>query len=210
MGLFLAMSGVISADEDAVVVALRAYAETNNGLLEAEELTTEDNGCLVISEGVGGVTVLYPGDFFDWDGASEFLSERLGRPVFSLHIHDGDLWMYQLYDHGGIVDKFNPIPDYWGELDDYDRHTWLGDATAVAGLIPGLLPEQIAEYLVQWNDLLDSKERQKAYPSDQFYYEDDWQLVDFMGKLGLDFPIDDRGAPHGVTYRFECKSQDES
>jgi hypothetical protein len=207
MGLFLSMSGVMGGDEDSVVDALRSYAEDNRGLLEEKELTAEEEGCLVVSAGTGGVTVLYPSDFFDWDSAAQYLSTRLGRPVFSFHIHDGDLWMYLLYQNGKVVDQFNPLPDYWEELENDERQAWKGNATAVAQRIPGLAPQQITRYLVQWGDeMLEAPERKKAYPTDRFYYGDDWQLVDFMGKLGLAYPIDDRGAAHGVTYRFKCKS----
>src|SRR5579859_5889715 len=103
MGQFLSMSGVVHASEAAVVKALRAYAEDKGGSLEQAELTTEDDGCLVISQGVGGVTVLYPVDFFDWDGVTQSLSQRLNTPVFFFHIHDSDLWMYSLYEKGDIV-----------------------------------------------------------------------------------------------------------
>ncbi|MCL4855402.1 MAG: hypothetical protein KJZ78_28905, partial [Bryobacteraceae bacterium] len=54
-------------------------------------------------------------------------------------------------------------------------------------------------------EVFEGGERKKAYPADQFHYGDDWQLVDFLGKLGLDYPVDDRGAAHGATYRFECR-----
>jgi hypothetical protein len=207
MGLFLSMSGVVAGGEDSVIDALRTYAEDNEGSLHEEELTTEDDDCLLVSEGSGGVTVLYPGNFFDWDGASQFLSNRLGKPVFSFHIHDGDLWMYSLFENGKVVDQFNPVPDYWQELEDEGRCSWQGNATEVARRVPGLAPAQIARYLVQWGDeVLGASDRKKAYPRDQFYYGDDWQLVDFMAKLGLDYPVDDRGSPHGITYRFKCKS----
>ena len=211
MGLFISMSGVVGATEDCVLDALRAYAENNEGSLKQEELSTEDAGCLVISEGFGGVTVLYPGDFLDWDGAAEYLSKQVQRPVFSFHIHDGDFWMYLLYEDGEIVDQFNPMPDYWKELEDDERLSWKGDAAAIARRIPGLASDHIVKYLKQWNDgMFDSSGREKAYPSDRFYYGDDWQLVDFMQKLGFDYPVDDQGKPHGATYRFEFKSGETS
>jgi hypothetical protein len=195
----------MGGSEDAVVDALRAYAADNEGSLEVAELTTEDEGCLVISEGIGGVTVLYPGEFFDWESVSERLSQSLRKPVFSFHIHDSDLWMYSLYDKGKLVDQFNPVPDYWQELGEEERASWRGNAALVAARVPGLSPEEIARYLVQWGDeVFQSAERTKAYASDRFCYGEDWQLLDFMNKLGLEFPVDDRGAPHGVTYRFSC------
>lgn len=205
MGLFLSMTGVIAGSAETVVGALRAYAEANGGSLEAAELTTDDEGCLVISEAAAGVTVLYPDGFLGWDSASRFLSERLNKPVFSFHIHDGDLWMYLLFDKGAIVDQFNPIPDYWEKLDDAERRSWRGNASEVANRVPGLSPEQISEYLVEWGDeVLDSDEPKKAYPTDEFHYGKDWQVVDFMAKLGLDYPFDDQGL-RGTTYRLKCE-----
>jgi hypothetical protein len=207
MGLFLSMSGILGGNKDSVVDALRSYAADNDGALEEAELRTGDDGCLVVSQDPGGVTVLYPGDFFDWDSASKYLSKRLRKPVFTFHIHDGDLWMYSLYENGEVVDQFNPLPEYWAELEEEDRRSWQGNATEVARRVPGLAPEHIAKYLVQWGDeVIGAAERKKAYPTDRFYYADDWQLVDFMGKLGLDYPVDLRGAPRGVTYRFKCES----
>lgn len=213
MGLFLAMSGVIGGRENSVADTLRAYAEENEGSLDKAELTIEDDGCLVISEGVSGATVLYPRDFFDWDSASKYLSERLRRPVFSFHIHDGDLWMYLLFENGRVVDQFNPVPDYWQDLEDDDegRRSWQGDAAEVARRVPGLASELIAKYLVPWDDkVFKAAERKKAYPTDEFYYGDEWQLVDFMRKLALDYPLDDRGEPHGAAYRFQCRPADDS
>src|SRR5262249_21163919 len=152
----------------------------NEGSLEEEDLTIEDDGCLAVSEGVGGVTVLYPGDFIDWDSAAQYLSKRLRKPVFSFHIHDGDLWMYLLYANGELVDQFNPLPDYWQELQDEERRSWRGNAAEVARRVPGLTPQQIANYLVPWGDeVFEASERKKAYPTDQYHYGDDWQLIDF-------------------------------
>ena len=207
MGLFLAMSGVVGVPQSSVVSALKSFAESKGGSLTEQELTTEDKECMVLSAGVRGMTVLYPWEFFDWDGAAQYLSKYLGKPVFSFHIHDGDLWMFSLFENGKVLDQFNPLPDYWQELDPDERLTWQGNAAKIASHLSGVSADQIEKYLVQWTDeVLDSDERKKAYPTDQFYYGDDWQLVDFMGKLGFDYPIDDRGEAHGDTYRFECKS----
>jgi hypothetical protein len=206
MGLFLAMSGVVGGSGTSVVDALRTYAESNEGSLKAEKLTTDDDVCLVISEGMNGVTVMYPSGFYEWDNAAQHLSQQLAKPVFSFHIHDGDFWMYSLYEKGEIVDQFNPVPDYWGDLDEEERRTWQGDATKVARLVPGLSPERVSKYLVQWgNDVFESDRRKKAYPTDQFHYGDDWQLIDFMNQLKLPYPVDDRGDLHGITYSFVCK-----
>jgi hypothetical protein len=206
--MFLAMSGVIGATSDEVVGALRSLVTEHRGSLEAAALTTDDDDCLVVAAADDRVTVLYPGNFFDWDEASAELSQRLQKPVFSLHIHDGDFWMYQFFDKGESIDQFNPMPEYWEELEEDERDAWGGDADLVAQRIPGLSADKIAAYLVLWgDDVLESDLQTKAYPGDKFGYGSDWQLVDFMNKLGLPFPTGDQGEPRGPTYRFICKGE---
>jgi hypothetical protein len=63
----------------------------------------------------GNVSVFYPNGFVEWDESSAYISKELKTTVFSFHIHDGDFWMYILYNNGQIIDQFNPIPDYWDE-----------------------------------------------------------------------------------------------
>ena len=207
MGLFLSMSGVVGATHAQVRSALERYVTLNKGELVEEPLTTQDGNCLVISKGVTGVTVLYPGEFYEWDEPSSFLSKETGKPVFSFHIHDGDLWMYVLFENGVVVDQFNPIPDYWQEVDAKERQRWRGNAVEVAKRVPNVSEESIRKYLIPWNDdILECEERKKACPDDVFFYGDDWQLVDFMKRLGLTYPLDEKGSPLGTTYRFECVS----
>lgn len=205
MGLFLALSGVMDASEQEVEASLRNYASEKKGEMRAESLTTEDPNCLVISAGVNGVSVLYPRDFLDWDDCSQSISHSLGKPTFSFHIHDGDLWMYILFLNGEVADRFNPIPDYWEQVSDEEREEWRGDADKVAECVHVVKAESISRYLVHWGADVLNGARQKAYPDDEHFYGDDWQLVDFMKRLGLDYPIDDRGSPHGTTHVFRCK-----
>jgi hypothetical protein len=204
MGLFLAMSGVIAGTREAVVQALGAYARDHAGTMEEAAPTAAADDCLSVGEAAGGVTIIYPDGFLQWDGASQALSERLDKPVFSFHIHDGDLWMYLLYEKGAVIDQFNPVPDYWEQLDDAERRTWLGNAARVASSVPGLAADEIASYLVPWDDLLTLwRNPRKAYATDRFHYGEDWQVLDFMDKLRLGFPDSDRDGPR-ATYRFTC------
>jgi hypothetical protein len=201
MGLFLSMSGVVGGRQSDTVNALRRFATTKGGQLAEEPLSTQDEHRLVAAEGAGGVTVVYPWEFMGWDEAAAFLSRELAKPVFSFHIHDSDLWMYTLYENGSPVDQFNPVPDYWGE--DEERESWQGDARAVAARVPGLLPDTISRYLVEWgDDVFDGPGRTKAYPDDRYVYGDEWQLVDFMRRVGLDYPLGDDGSALRTTYRF--------
>ena len=63
-------------------------------------------------------------------------------------------------------------------------------------------PKDIENYLVSW-DSLDWDSLEKAYPSDEFEIGDCWQLLDFMKKIKLPYPIDDNGnPPKGQIYKL--------
>ena len=181
--------------------ALSAYAELSGNSLRRAELTTDDEGCLVSAQSKSGVTVLYPNGV-PGVAESQFLSERLDAPVFWFHIHDGDFWMYTLFERGVVVDQFNPMPDYWERVDDAERSAWAGNAQEVAKRITGLAPEAISNYLVPWDESRVRDGSGKAYAMDRSCYGTDWQLVDFMDKIGFTYPVDDHGTVIGGTYQL--------
>ncbi len=201
MGLFLAMSGVANATRAAVEDALRAYATERGGTLETAGASADSTEALLIAESGSHVTVMYPGEFVQWDKASQYLSRMLGTPVFSLHIHDEDLWMYVLFSKGEQIDQFNPIPNYWlRKMPECEKELWLGNAAVVAQHWPGVVPESIGNYLFEWD--LDEGDSDMAYPDDEFPFNDCWQVTDFMRRLGLVYPIDDDGKVNASTYQF--------
>lgn len=174
-------------------------------LLAEGENADEDELLIVAESELGNVTVLYPSSFLNWDAASRHLSSALGKPVFSLHVHDGDLWMYVLFADGREVDRFNPVPDYWEELSDEDLAAWAGDAANVCRHWPNVSKSQIANYLVRWTEAGHENYGDKAYPEDEAGIGEDWQIVDFMAKVGLVYPVDEQGGLVGTKYRFVVK-----
>lgn len=201
MGTFLSISAVVGKSKDEVVNSLANYANAVGGGLRREDGIDSEtpNGC-IIEEANGNTSVFYPDDFLEWDDSSVFISKELNAAVFSFHIHDGDLWMYILYHNGEAVDQFNPIPDYWDEnLPKEEIAKWKGNAKTIIKRIPHLKTSDIEKYLVRWN--LDDDDQPKAYPTDEFVQED-WQLIDFMNKLKLPYPLDDDGNPKGETYKL--------
>jgi hypothetical protein len=199
MGTFLSASGIIGKRASDVATSLAKYAAAAGGGMTPGGTIEEDDNLVVTGESNGNSTVIYPDDFVEWDEASAFLSQDLQAPVFSFHIHDGDIWMYTLYHNGEVIDQFNPVPEYWeGEVSDEEKNKWKGDASLVAQFVPGLKPSAIEKYLVHWDEDL---EPVKAYEDDE-YAAEDWQLVDFMRKLGLPFPMDDNWDPTGDTYQL--------
>ena len=201
MGLFLAMSGIVGADKNAVEASLRSFADARGGSLHPTARSTEDPNTLVLVGENSRCSVLYPWGFLEWDEVSRYLSSQLNVPVFSFHIHDEDLWMFVLFDRGEQVTQFNPLPEYWDDsVSDEDRALWSGDAASVASRIPGVKPHAISPYLRHWD--LDDENPGKAFPDDRFNFHDCWQMCDFLKRVGLTYPLNDIGQALGETYEF--------
>jgi hypothetical protein len=110
MGNFLAISSIIGKTKNEVITSLTNYAiSVNGGLQEESNIDSSTDNCCIIDEENGNVSVFYPNGYLEWDDSSAYLSKELNATVFSFHIHDGDFWMYVLYNNGQIIDQFNPI-----------------------------------------------------------------------------------------------------
>jgi hypothetical protein len=201
MGHFLALSSVVGKTQKEVVNSLANYAiSVNGGLQQENDINSDTANCCIVEEADGNTSVLYPDDYLEWDNSAEFISRELNATVFSLHIHDSDLWMYILYNNGQVIDKFNPVPDYWEDnLSEEEINSWKGDAQVITQYVPYIKPSEIDKYLVRWD--LEEEEPSKTYPTDEFA-QDEWQLTDFMKKLKLPYPIDGDGNPKGQTYKL--------
>ena len=201
MGMFLSLSAVWGKTKDEVVYCLNNYAITKGGGLEPAEMDGHHQHYCIIEETHGHTTIVYPTGYFLWDETSAYLSKALGTPVFFFHIHDSDLWMYELFVNGEIVDQFNPIPHYWDDhMSEEERQSWKGDVNMIAEHIPGVEITAIANYLVCWN--VELRNPPKAYIDDEFVIGDEWQLTDFMRKLGFAYALNDAGVPSGDWHKI--------
>lgn len=208
MGLFLEMSGVIGKNEKEVTKVLEEYTKMKKGTMVEVEPQNEAFDLCVIGGNSKNTTVVYPDDFFDWDEASEYLSRELNTSVFSLHIHDSDLWMYIFYNCGKAVDQFNPIPDYWEELSSKEMNKWKGNPKVICDFVKDVEIEDIKNYYRFWEIEMDDDSEEKAYEEDESYFGDDWQIIDFMNKLSLTYPLEEEtGFPIGKTYKFKVSNK---
>jgi hypothetical protein len=204
MGTFLTLSSVIGKTKNEVIASLTNYAHSvSGGLQSANNMDADtDNGC-IIDEANANVSIVYPRFYSEGDDSAAFISKELNATVFAFHIHDGDFWMYVLYNNGQVVDQFNPIPDYWdSDISDEAIESWKGNAKIVAQYSKNIKINDINRYLVRWD--LENDGAEKAYSSDEFGRED-WQLTDFMNKLQLPYPFDDHGEPKGDTFKIWTK-----
>lgn len=201
MGMFLAMSGVIGKNAEEVTKALEAYITKNKSTIEEVQPVNEAFDLCVIGENRKNTTIVYPEDFYMWEEASEYLSKELNTSVFAFHIHDSDLWMYIFYDCGNVEDKFNPIPDYWEELAEEEIKEWNGNPEIICQHIKNISAGDIKNYYKFWRS--DDVQEEKDYEEDEFCFEDEWQVVDFMNKLSIMYPFEEEnGFPIGKTYKI--------
>ena len=179
MGIFLQLGGFLAPESDvsrAVTTLQDTYPES---LTTVQFHAPAPDRTILLMEG-------YANDSAE---AVQAISSTLQCPAFYFHVHDDDLWMYHFHRSGIEADRFNTSPAYWGEIPDKERRTWQGNAKVICAAWPGVKEEDIERYLVD-HDAEDFDGESKAYESDEFESWDCWQLVDFMAKLGLEYPHD--------------------
>lgn len=205
MGLFLTASGLNGVSSADVEASLQSYQSKKQRQFYPAAGTTNDPDILVMTESSDQkVFLLYPNGFLEWDELSKHLSHELQCPVFSFHIHDGDLWMFVFFAQGDEITRFNPIPNYWDDgISDEEMQSWQGDASLIFAHWPGITEESINRYFTRWN--LEVETQEKAYPDDDFPTGTDWQMCDFIKKLGLIYPMDNAGNLSGKTYYFPAE-----
>lgn len=176
MGLFLQTAILPGCGEEKARSAVSALAQ-KDGSLELDV-----SGCKFFSSSKG-VQILFNENCAGYDSLSDGLSELTAGPVMLLYIYDGDFWGYFFCDNGTELDRFTPMPDYFGEDEDPGPS---GNAALIAERF-GVPEEVVARYLVEWTDE-DFEGEHRACEDDEFHIGDCWQTVDFMAKLGWSYP----------------------
>lgn len=115
MGNFIDMAAVLVPK-----ARVEAYLATQTVDGAAQCVAREPDRTLVIYDESSG-------DF----GRIRRLSKEMSAVAFALHIHDDDLWLYELYSSGEMIDRFNASPHYWKALGDEEAATWRGSSAAI-------------------------------------------------------------------------------
>lgn len=210
LGGFISVSGIAGVSRVNIETALHCFAERRGGRLARDETGLLFPDAIVITTGKPArFSIMYPPGISECNRVARFLSKTLKAPVFLFHIHDGDFWMYTLFVNGRLLDRFNPMPDYWrDDVSSHERKLWSGNAQKLARQWPDLTSRAIERYLVSWKRAPINPG--KAYPDDMYAYNDCSQLIDFMRRLGLRFPIADDGAVVGKHYWFDLPTSTSS
>lgn len=179
MGVFINVLIVKGHKEDEVRKVLEKYENHPDwNLVPAECQYQEYND---------GVTISLNDWCAGYESMTQELSAELACPVMLCYIYDGDYWGYYFYENGMEIDSFSPIPDYFEEISDEERQRFAGNSKVIAQYF-NVDEQKIKNYLQQWSDdMLDSEESSTAYEDDEFSIGEDWQLTDFMRKIGYPY-----------------------
>ena len=177
MGLFLDLGILKNCDKIKAKKILDAWAKDRTSDISPNECQLDEQN---------GDTVILLNADSNFEGNAQFFkyaSSKTNDAVMSLYIYDGDYWGYNLFDNGQEIDKFNPLPDYFDDIDESEIEAYKGNSDIVAQYF-NINKDSIENYLIFWTDEL--MDEGLAYENDEFGYED-WQLVDFMEKLGYKY-----------------------
>lgn len=191
MGLFLQTAILPECGETQARNAVEAVAKKLGGLDKGEKNKYEfmnliPEECQYKEQG-GGTSILFNEECGGFEDLAEAISKETQKPILLLYIYDGDFWGYSLYDNGVEIDRFNPMPDYFEEASEAQMEKEKGNAEIIAKYFH-VEKADIEKYLIFWTDeLLESEDGQKAYEDDEFSIGEDWQMADFMRKLGYPY-----------------------
>lgn len=171
MGLFLQTAILPHCSEETAHSAIQSLAQKDTSL----EL--DGAGCKFFSSSKG-VQILFNEGCAGYDSLSDGLSKLTGSSILLLYIYDEDFWGYFFCENGTELDRFTPMPDYFGEVEDPDTP----NAALIAAHF-GVSEEVVARYLITWTNE-DLEGERKASDDDEFCVGDCWQMSDFMKKLG--------------------------
>lgn len=194
MGLFLQTAIIPDCSERAVRDAVAAVAEHYSHPLEDQSFNEEDAYHIIdlipkdckYQSAKDGVSILFNEDCNGYEDLAGAISEELGKAVLLLYIYDGDFWGYYFYDKGLEIDRFVPMPDYFDETTPDDMAQMKGNAGIIAKYFH-VDKASIEKYIVFWTNAMRRSYSEKAYADDEFGQCEDWQMVDFMRKLGYPY-----------------------
>ena len=106
------------------------------------------------------------------------LSRTIDGPAIAFLEFEQAAWGYFLFDRGRAIDKFWNIP----EVVEVPSNEFAGNVETVSRVF-GAEPQSIIPYLQHVTDSAG-----KAFDDDEFALGDHWVRVDFMRRLGLQYP----------------------
>ena len=101
---------------------------------ELAGLADELNCCFLVAPEIRGWTAIYSSREQD-SKVAEAIHRRLKFELLYTLLHDSDLFCYDYYRDGELVDQFNSRPNYFGKISARRRQSQLGKPRELRGLL---------------------------------------------------------------------------
>lgn len=129
--------------------------DRNAVLVLVEDMARAQNGRLLVAPALNGWIGLYPNDALSGEGFAAEVSKKLGASVIALMVHDSDVFIYNLYQQGQLIDEYSSSPDYFEKVSQAERERLKGKPEVFQRLLGS------AETVTALRALLSSKEDEK-------------------------------------------------
>lgn len=180
MGAFISLIGIAKLPQQALFEGLAPFEAAKGDFVEVYESPL-------------GHYLIMPGQMMhDAEGLARQVSSQLSTSCCLLRLSDDVVWSYDLFHAGQLVDSYNSMPNYFTKASEVELSRLKGDPTLFCAHWPGVSAQNISGYLTN-KELLSQGAESKAYETDKCLEWDAWQLGDFMGKIGLEYPVDENG-----------------
>jgi len=80
-----------------------------------QDMAKKEGHKFYLGPAIGGWVGVFPDNCGQDDRVSLAIAKRVEYDVLHLVVHDDDIFCYWYYRNGKLVDKYNSIPDYFGE-----------------------------------------------------------------------------------------------
>jgi len=80
-----------------------------------QDMAKKERHKFYLGPAIGGWVGVFPDNCGQDDRVSLAIAKRVEEDVLHLVVHDDDIFCYWYYRNGKLVDKYNSIPDYFGE-----------------------------------------------------------------------------------------------
>jgi len=138
----------------------------------AEEIARAQNGKLLLGPVLNGWIGLYLDDSLPGEGLAGEISKSLTNDVLDLVVHDSDIFIYNFYQQGRLVDEYSSSPDYFEQVSAAEHVRLQGKPEAFLDLLGS------DEKLSELRSLLSSKD------DEEFLFAEN-RLEKFADLLGI-------------------------
>jgi tetratricopeptide (TPR) repeat protein len=117
--------------------SIHVRTENSDAVRKALEQVAKEAGCnFLIGPALNGWISVFPSDSGQNDQISANIAKLVPDDIFHLIVHDDDIFTYDFYRDGRLIDQYNSCPDYFEEVSDEEKQRCQGRPELFQDLFP--------------------------------------------------------------------------